>query len=233
MTSSFASLRLVLQSTSVVSRALRALSSTDIVFPGGHVVVHEAMRSIAIALRRVDSTRPTAQPELIPGRDITPMVEILAELVDNEPRSTDPALIEQEITGCKTLLLEVIRRAAYDWVLYRTSRRMLHKRLAEDAYTWLFEEKPGHVNWEERIRVGKHITSFMAICSELDLDVDTVRKYVKKLTVKNVMSVGRPAEYRRRENSPTSMGEEHVPVLRSGSWTEIESSFDATGTDDY
>ena len=233
MTSSFASLRLVLQSTSVVSRALVALSSIDVVFPGGHVGVNEALRSIALALRRVDSTLPSAQPPLIPGLIGVPTIEVLAELIDNEPRSLDPALIEQEITGCKTLLLEVIRRAAYDWVLYRTSRRMLHKRMAEDAYTWLFEEQPGHANWIERDRVGKHITSFMAICSELDLDVPTVRRYVKKLTVKNVMSVGRPAEYRRRETSPSSMGEEHVPVLRNGSWAEVEASFDATGTDDY
>jgi len=170
----------------------------------------------------------------MPGKKVAePLHEVLAELIDNEPRSLDPALIEQEITGCKTLLLEVIRRAAYDWVLYRTSRRMLHKRLAEDAHTWLFEEKAGHPNWEERNRVGKHITSFLAICNELDLDADTVRKYVRKLTVKNVMSVGRPAEYRRRETCPSSMGEEHVPALRSGSWQEVEASFDATGTDDY
>lgn len=233
MTSSFASLRLVLRSTSVVSRALHALSSTDIVFPGGHLVVNEALRSIAVALRRVDSKIPTLQPVLLPKEKRAPLAEVLEALVDDEPRPTDPALIEQEIVGCKTLLLEVIRRAAYDWVLYRTSRRMLHKRLAEDAYTWLFEEQPGHTNWVERDRVGKHITSFMAICNELDLDVDTVRRYVRRLTVKNVMSVGRPAEYRRRDATPSSIGEEHVPALRNSNWAEVDASFDSSGTDDY
>jgi hypothetical protein len=233
MTSSFASLRLVLHTTTVAAGALRALATMNVVFPGGHVVVNEALRSISIALRQVGSKLPYSQPALLPSRGSESFEEVLAELIDDEPRSRDPALVEQEITGCKTLLLEVIRRAAYDWVLYRTSRRLQHKRLAEDAYTWLFEEKPGHVNWVERDRVGKHITSFLSICSELDLDAATVRKYVRKLTVKNVMSVGRPAEYRRRETCPSSMGEEHVPVLRNGSWAEVEASFDATGTDDY
>jgi len=229
----FASLRLVLHSTGVAAQALRVLATTNTVFPGGNVRVNEALRFISVALRQVGESLPYHQPKLLPGRGVDSLTEVLAELIDNEPRSLDPALVEQEIVGCKTLLLEVIRRAAYDWVLYRTSRRMLHKRLAEDAYTWLFDEKPGHPNWVERDRVGKHITSFVSICSELDLDVDTVRKYVRKLTVKNVMSVGRPAEYRRRDACPSSMGEEHVPALRPGSWQEVEASFDATGTDDY
>ena len=40
-------------------------------------------------------------------------------------------------------------------------------------------------------------------CSELDLSAKTVRAYVRRLTVKNVMSVGRPAEYRRRDTAAT------------------------------
>jgi len=230
--SDFSSLRLVLHSTGVAARALRALATADTAFPGGGVVVHEALLAISVALRRVDDKLPFHTPRLLPG-SVGALDEALAELIDDSPRPLDPALIEQEIVGCKTLLLEVVRRAAYDWVLYRTSRRLQHLRLAEDAHTWLFEEKPGHPNWVERARVGKHITSFISICSELDLDAETVRKYVRKLTVKNVMSVGRPAEYRRRETCPTSMGEEHVPALRPSSWQEVEASFDATGTDEH
>ena len=148
--------------------------------------------------------------------------EIFEELIEEIQKPREHALIAQEINGCKVLLLEVVRRAAYDWVLYRTSRRMLHKKLAEDAYYWLFVEEPGHPNWTERAKVGKHITSFLTICNELDLDADTVRSYVRRLTIKNVMSVGRPAEYRRRSACPPGMEEEHMPALSAGSWQAID-----------
>lgn len=114
-------------------------------------------------------------------------------------RDRDPAMVQQEINGCKGLLLEVIRRAAYDWVLYRTSRRLFHRKLADQAYQWLFKEQEGHPDWRERMQSGKHVTSFLGICTLLDLDPESVRVHVRRLTPKNVMSVGRPPEYRRRE----------------------------------
>jgi hypothetical protein len=220
---SFESLRLVHESTGAVARILRTFATTSKVFPDGKLIVHEAMRSIAVALRSTSRVLPLMQPPVVPRPKPEVVEKAIDELVEEiYVRPQDPALVTQEINGCKVLLLEVIRRAAYDWVLYRTSRRMLHKKLAEDAYLWLFVEEPGHPNFEERTRVGKHITSFTAICSELDLDANTVRTYVRRLTVKNVMSVGRPAEYRRRSTCPPSMGEEHMPALSAGSWQEIE-----------
>lgn len=230
---SFASLRLVLESTGAAARALRIFATANAVFTDGQLVVDETMRSIATALRSTSRVLPGMQPLLEPEPPTPEVVEeALEELVDEVyVRPRDPALIAQEINGCKVLLLEVVRRAAYDWVLYRTSRRMLHKKLAEDAYLWLFVEAPGHPNWVERDRVGKHITSFMAICSELDLDADTVRSYVRKLTVKNVMSIGRPAEYRRRSTCPPGMEEEHVPTLSAGSWLAIDGEFGRNDTE--
>lgn len=112
---------------------------------------------------------------------------------------SDRELLQQTVNGCKALLLEIIRRAAYDWVLYRTSRRMMQRVLADQAYRWLFLEHTGTADWELRKRDGKDVTSFVSICEGLDLDPDTVRKHIKRLTPKNVMSVGRPAEYRRRD----------------------------------
>lgn len=114
----------------------------------------------------------------------------------------DPGQREQEIMGCKTLLLEIVRRAAYDWVLYRTSRRMLHRVMADQAYTWIFVECPNHQDWNERNAEGKHLTSFTSICEHLDLQPDVVRSYIRRLQPKNVMSVGRPAEYRKRDGAP-------------------------------
>jgi hypothetical protein len=120
----------------------------------------------------------------------------------------------QEINGCKTLLLEVVRRAAYDWVLYRTSTRLVQRTLAEQAYVWLFVEAPGSPEWNEREQEGKHMMSFLSICESLDLDPETVRRHVRRLTPKNVMSVGRPAEYRRRD--VFSAGDDDVYALPGG-----------------
>ena len=108
-------------------------------------------------------------------------------------------LLVQEINGCKTLLLEIVRRAAYDWILYRDSTRLAQRALASQAYEWLFVENPGHPSWLERDREGKQCMSLVAVCESLDLEPDSVRKHVRKLTPKNVMSVGRPAEYRKRD----------------------------------
>lgn len=193
------SFRLVIRSTDVATKAIKALNGEAASSP----LVHDALASIAHALRVASSALVVHEDPVVeqPPSQLVPAAQQVIEENDYDSQPREPAIIEQEIRGCKTLLLEVVRRAAYDWVLYRTSTRILHKKLAEDAYTWLFEEAPGHPNWEERAAQGKTITSFTAICSELDIDAKTVREYVRKLTVKNVMSVGRPAEYRRRESS--------------------------------
>jgi hypothetical protein len=138
-------------------------------------------------------------------------------------------LVRQEINGSKALLMEIIRRAAYDWVLYRSSDRLAMKQLAQQAYNWLFVEELGTVEWAERQREGKHITSFVSICESLELDPDTVRGHVRRLTAKHVMSVGRPAEYRRRDVFASGGGNEDVHSLPASmaSYTE-----DSAGTDD-
>lgn len=134
-----------------------------------------------------------------------------------------------EISGCKALMLEIIRRASYDWVLYRTSKVLQKRRLAEDAFNWLFSEGPGHQDWMERISSEKEITSFIAICQALDLDPDMVRGHVRRLTVQNVMSIGRPAEYRKQDwredetYNTSSMGER---LLSEIAGSDDLSSFD-------
>lgn len=124
---------------------------------------------------------------------------------DPEPAYTDPTM---DSSCCRALLLEIMRRAAYDWVLYRTDSKIQNKKLAEDAYYWLFEEDETSPSWQERIAEDKLMTAFIVICDSLDLDPDNVRKYIRKLTIKNVMSVGRPAE-RRKQPVEEMGGDEH------------------------
>lgn len=162
-----------------------------------------------------------------------PEPETAIRLIENEededePLVRDEALILQEINGSKTLLLEVIRRAAYDYVLYRGNRRLAYRILADQAYAWLFTERPGTKDWNLRQREGKFITSFEAICEALDLDPDGVRDHVKRLTPRNVMSVGRPAEYRRRDVFSSSQGEDDAYAIPGGLIEYTEPSDDET-----
>ncbi len=110
----------------------------------------------------------------------------------------EPAEVIMEASRARALLLELIRRAAHDWVLYRTSRRMDKRELAKNAFVWLFEEEPGHPWAIVRQKEGRHLTGFLSICNLLDLDPSYVRNRVKQMTAKGIKMAGRPAEHRRR-----------------------------------
>jgi len=112
----------------------------------------------------------------------------------------DPPEAFQEASRSRALLLELIRRAAHDWVLYRTSRRMDQREVAQEAFTWLFEEREGHGDWETREREGRQITAFLNICELLDLDPSFVRNKVRQMTPHGIKMAGRPAENRYRRN---------------------------------
>lgn len=116
----------------------------------------------------------------------------LPRILDN--RGADPQL---EASNCRALLLEVVRRAAYDWVLYRGSSKLPNRLLAESAYQWLFVEEPGSTLWTNRSKHGKELTAFVAICNQLDIDPDRVRATVRTMTERDIMGAGRPAERRK------------------------------------
>jgi hypothetical protein len=184
-----------LQATEVAAAALLSLQRARQLHP--YVSLQNSVRVLNQALANLHKhlvPKPRA-----PRRPPAPLQVALPPIPDPSPMRVDHPLATQEVNGCKALLLEVVRRAAYDWVLYKLSHRMQHKKLAEDAYYWLFVEEPGHPRWIERTLGQKSITSFLSICEALDLDPDAVRHHIRRLTVKNVMSVGRPAEYRRTE----------------------------------
>lgn len=103
---------------------------------------------------------------------------------------------------CRALLLEIALRAAHDYVLYRSHKRLDRAQLAEDAYIWLFEEDRDH-HWHRQREVsGKTITSFHVICDVLDLDPDRFRERVLQMNPRSVVTRGRPAERRRVRPQP-------------------------------
>lgn len=107
--------------------------------------------------------------------------------------------------NCRVLLLEIVRRAAYDWVLYRNSRRLENRKLANDAYTWLFVEGPGHPHWKQRKTDGYDAFSFISICELLGLDLEEVRARLRTITTRDIQTRGRPPT--RRLPSPRTEGD--------------------------
>ncbi len=137
-------------------------------------------------------------PEVLnpPTHVVTP--ETVAADIEIE-EDWEPELGESVMAAsrCRALLLEVIRRAAHDWVLYRNTRKP-ERAYAMDAYVWLFEEREGHKNWEARKQEeGGTLMAFETICEMLDLDPEFVRRRVRAMTVKDIMTSGRPAESRK------------------------------------
>jgi len=119
---------------------------------------------------------------------------------------------EKEVEGCKRLLTEIIKRAVYDWVLYRRNKKLNFKRLARDAYTWLFLEDERHSYHRERVRNDKYITGFLPICAALGLDPNEIREGAKKLTPRVIMNMGRPPEHRKTRDPEVDVCPTYCPV---------------------
>lgn len=151
-----------------------------------------------------------------------------------------------DVSRCKALLLEILRRAAHDWVLYRSHRKLMNREIAQDAYAWLFEEDEEHPSWKERasesylfgkepITGVKCITSFLAICDILELDPEVVRTRVKEMTIQTIISAGRPAETRKVKANETLELAEHgvlvaVDINAMPDDTNYESQYESYGS---
>lgn len=120
---------------------------------------------------------------------------------------------QHEAGSCRALLLEIIRRASFDWVLYRNSSKLVMKALAEEAHHWLFLEDEGSQSWVFRARTGKGLLAFLTICDTLDLEPKTVRARVRELTERDIMGAGRPAERRKARHGDEPMSGDEHPVF--------------------
>lgn len=140
-------------------------------------------------------------PSVVEVVELEPPEPLELEILPLPPVSAwDPPSTEDHIMAsrCRALLLEIIRRAAHDWILYRMHDRLQLRQVAEDAYVWLFKEGPKHPWSRMRKSSGSTLTSFLSICELIDLDPKFVRDRVRGMTVQQIMTAGRPAERRRR-----------------------------------
>jgi hypothetical protein len=142
---------------------------------------------------------------------------------DEGERSAWEPSSPQESSRCKALLLEVLRRAAHDWVLYRSHSKLVNREIAQDAFEWLFEEDEDHISWRERttavftlddekVTGVRCITSFLSICEALELDPEIVRTRVRQMDIQTIISAGRPAETR-KVKSGEAVGLEECGVM--------------------
>lgn len=134
--------------------------------------------------------------------------------LERAPYSADADQL-RESSSCRALLLEVVRRAAYDWVLYRQSSKLQNRVLAESAFHWLFQEEQGSSEWSSRTANGKELTGLIAICELLELDVARVRDKIRQMTLKDIVGSGRPAERRRKRGNASDdvMQSDDLPVF--------------------
>lgn len=90
----------------------------------------------------------------------------------------------------RLLWIKVILRAAYDWVLYRDSKSQAAKRIADNAYAWLFEdyfEKTYIIEDGKRKQIlERPFNSLQNLCIEIDLDIETVRKFARRMNRKDI-----------------------------------------------
>lgn len=110
-------------------------------------------------------------------------------------RETLSTPVDDRYAGVRALWIKVIIRAVFDWVAYRDSSRLIQRKLADSAYTWLF--KPSDL-----------FNSFENVCHMLDIDPERVRRWA------NTMSKDQVAKIEHLERYP-SAGRDVGPALLS------------------
>lgn len=111
----------------------------------------------------------------------------------------------REAEGARSLLLEIIRRAIFDWLLYRDSTEPERKQLALEAYVWLFEEDENHPDYLIRVAEHREFTSFVSICRSLDINIKQIRDDIRQLQLDNNRSGKIPkAGHQRKANGKSS-----------------------------
>lgn len=166
-------------------------------------------------------------PVKVPGgeQELTP--------VGPPPKSAWEPNSARDVNRCKALMLEILRRAAHDWVLYRQHHILGKRELAEDAYIWLFDEDEDHPHWRQRHEAEMDFTSFLCICECLDLDPGGVRARVRQMDVRTIMSSGRPAETRRVKKDTAGVEEHAVSInvdVNAPSNSEYVSEYESYGS---
>lgn len=175
----------------LLHRARSALTSVEAVLQAHNIdtsryYIPQRARALALPEALVEAAPSAWDPEEDDDSDI----DALLDDTSLEEADEDPAVY-------RVLLLNVIRRAQHDYVLYKNSSNPSEKRIAHEAYVWLFKEDYGHPNYLIRKRSGTTITAFLDICHVMSLDPEYIRECTRALTPRHIKTAGRPAEVRK------------------------------------
>jgi hypothetical protein len=102
--------------------------------------------------------------------------------IDTEEDGIPPALpyatsrFDDRYTGIRILWLKVIVRAIFDWITYRDSDRLMQKKLADSAHSWLFDQ-------------SILFNGFENICTNLGINPMKVRERAKCMTREDVAKI--------------------------------------------
>lgn len=100
--------------------------------------------------------------------------------------------MESQSIAYRGLLAGVLRRAIFDWVLYRDHPSIMRRRIAGEAYIWLFIEGPGYPTWRRRLKEHLELLSFISICESLSLSKEQVRRVAEQVSKGDIRRLGRP-----------------------------------------
>jgi hypothetical protein len=97
--------------------------------------------------------------------------------------------------GVRALWLKVIIRAIFDWVCYRDSTKLEKRKIADNAYTWLFEP-------------STLFNSFENLCQFLDISPEMVRERARSMSKEQIAKI----EHLEREGSGEVAGARDLMV---------------------
>jgi len=102
--------------------------------------------------------------------DVTYYPSACRSMPDSMQRSVD------RYVGYRALWMKVIIRAAFDWVSYRDSLKLEHRKIAEYAFVWLFQP-------------SELFNSFENVCHLVDLPPEKIRAWARHLTKEHVAKI--------------------------------------------
>lgn len=96
---------------------------------------------------------------------------------ERQSRLRRRVVISQErYSGYRALWLKVIIRAIFDWVCYRDSLKVEKKKIADNAYVWLFEP-------------SKLFNGLEHVCRCLDISPEKVREVARRMSKDQVAKI--------------------------------------------
>lgn len=143
----------------------------------------------------------------------------MSDVIEARHMSLDPSYgtgYDDRYSWIRSLWLKVIIRALFDYASYRHSAKLSHKKLASNAYDWMFSP-------------NDMFNGFENVCKFLEIDPDKVRERALSMTKDDVAKI----EFRERRWSGYQDDQEHKLASSDPAPVEVvEESYDDLDDED-